>query len=277
MNQALKKILIKTKKQVFSGIIGNNSTKHKGEAYDFCELKEYEYGQDIKNIDWTISAKMQKPYVKVYHEQKELNINIVSFLTGSTYFGTDVFKQDQIVHIASALAFICVKQGDPFSTFIANNDLIVCTKKSKQIFNVNSMAEQLYNYDVIGKRVVYEKISKKLFKSITHKSMIFLIGDFFEISNLDLKLLSQKHEIVAIIVRDRFEENPIALGSVNLIDPSSNKTFEGVLNKKTIDSYIRNVKENDHKLYTHFQNCAIRFCKIYTDENPIKKLIGVLK
>ena len=73
MNQALKKILIKTKKQVFSEIIGNNSTKIKGEGYDFCELKEYEYGEDVKNIDWVISAKMQKPYVKVFYAQKELN------------------------------------------------------------------------------------------------------------------------------------------------------------------------------------------------------------
>ena len=94
MNQTLKKILIKTKKQVFSEIIGNNTTNRKGEGYDFCELKEYEYGEDVKNIDWVISAKLQKPYVKIFHSQKELNIKIVSFLSGSTYFGTDIFKQD---------------------------------------------------------------------------------------------------------------------------------------------------------------------------------------
>lgn len=88
MNQTLKKILIKTKKQTFSEIIGNNTSKQKGEGYDFCELKEYEYGEDVKNIDWVISAKMQKPYVKVYHAQKQLNIKIVNFLNGSTYFGT---------------------------------------------------------------------------------------------------------------------------------------------------------------------------------------------
>ena len=277
MNQALKKILLKTKKQVFSEIIGNNSTKQKGEGYDFSELKEYEYGEDVKNIDWIISAKMQKPYVKVFHAQKELNVKIVSFLNGSTYFGTDTFKQELIVQIASALGFICVKQSNPFASYIANDELIVCTKKSKQIFNVNFMAEQLYNYNVIGKGIDYKKITKELFKLIHHKSMIFLIGDFFQISNLDLKLLSQKHEIVAIIVRDKFEENPLELGNISFIDPSSNKNFEGVLNKNTIDSYIKNVKENDHKLYTHFQNCAVKFCKIYTNEDPIKKLIGVLR
>ena len=277
MNQALKKILIKTKKQVFSEIIGNNSTKQKGEGYDFCELKEYEYGEDVKNIDWVISAKMQKPYVKVFYSQKELNVKIVSFLNGSTYFGTHTFKQELIVQIAAALGFICVKQGNPFSSFIANENLKICTKKSKQIFNVNFMAEQLYNYNVIGKNMDYEKIIKELFKSIQHKSMIFLIGDFFNINKLDLKLLCQKHEIRAIIVRDKFEENPIELGNVNFIDPSSNKSFEGVLNKSTIENYVKNVKGNDHKLYAHFQNCGVKFTKIYTNEDPIKKLIGLLK
>lgn len=277
MNQALKKILIKTQKQVFSEIIGNNSTRQKGSGYDFSELKEYEYGEDVKNIDWIISAKMQKPYVKVFHAQKELNVKIVSFLNGSTYFGTDVFKQEVIVQIAVALGFICVKQSDPFTSYIANDELIICTKKSKQIFNVNFMAEQLYSYNVIGKNIDYKKITSELFKVIRHKSMIFLIGDFFEISNLDLKLLSQKHEVLAIIVRDKFEENPLELGNVNFIDPSSNKSFEGVLNKSTVEAYIKNVKENDHKLYTHFQNCAVRFTKIYTNEDPIKKLIGLLR
>ena len=139
------------------------------------------------------------------------------------------------------------------------------------------MAEQKYNYNVIGKNIYYEKITKELFKSIQHKSMIFLIGDFFDINKLDLKLLCQKHEIRAIIVRDKFEENPIELGNVNFIDPSSNKSFEGVLNKSTIETYVKNVKENDHKLYSHFQNCGIKFTKIYTNEDPIKKLIGLLR
>ncbi|WP_083657088.1 MULTISPECIES: DUF58 domain-containing protein [Arcobacteraceae] len=277
MNQALKKILIKTKKQVFSEIIGNNISFLKGEGYDFCELKEYEYGEDVKNIDWVISAKMQKPYVKVFHAQKELNIKIVSFLNGSTYFGTKKFKQEVITQIASMLGFICVKQGDPFASYIANETCELCTKKSKKIFNVNFMAEQLFNYDVIGKNIDYEFITNDLFKKIHHKSIIFLIGDFFDIEKLDLKLLSKKHEIFAIIVRDKFEENPSELGNVNFNDPSTNQNFEGVLNSNTIKNYVNKVKENDHKLFSHLQDNAIRFVKIYTHEDATKKLIGLLK
>ena len=277
MNQVLKKILIKTKKQVFTEIIGNNITSQKGEGYDFAELKEYEYGEDVKNIDWVISAKMQKPYVKVFHAQKELNIKLVSILNGSTYFGTKKFKQELITEIASALAFICVKQGDPFSSYIANEELIQCTKKSKKSFNVNFMSEQLFNYNVLGKDVNYKYIINELYKTIHHKSIIFLIGDFFNIQNIDLKLLSKKHEVMVIIVRDKFEENPVALGNVNLNDPSSNISFEGLLNKDTISNYTKTIKESDHHLYTQLQASAIKFIKIYTHEDPVKKIMGLLR
>ena len=277
MNQALKKILIKTKKQVFSEIIGNNVSFQKGEGYDFCELKEYEYGEDVKNIDWVISAKMQKPYVKVFHAQKELNIKIVSLLNGSTYFGSKKFKQEVITEIASMLAFICVKQGDPFASYIANETCELCTKKSKKIFNVNFMAEKIYNYNVLGKDIDYSYIANDLFQKIHHKSIIFLIGDFFEIEKLDLKLLSKKHEVFVIIVRDKFEEEPIELGNVNFNDPSTNRNFEGILNKNTVQNYIMKVKENDHNLYIHLQDNAIRFIKIYTHEDVTKKLIGLLR
>lgn len=276
MNQALKKILIKTKKQAFSEVIGNNISKQKGEGYDFCELKEYEYGEDVKNIDWVISAKAQKPIVKVFHSQKELNIKIINLLSGSTYFGTKKLKKDVIVELASTLGFICTKQGDPFTSYIANDTLELCTRKSKKVFNVNLMAEIIYNYNVLNKTINYKKVLDELFKSIHHKSIIFLIGDFFDIEKLDLKLLNSKHEIVVLIIRDKFEEEPKALGNVNLIDPNSFEGYEGVLDDSTITNYIKRIKENDHKLFKHLQDCGIRFTKIYTDENPIKKLIGVL-
>ncbi|MGP2656595.1 DUF58 domain-containing protein [Malaciobacter sp. WC5094] len=277
MNQALKKILIKTKKQAFSEVIGNNISKQKGEGYDFCELKEYEYADDVKNIDWVISAKMQKPIVKVYHSQKELNIKIVNFLSGSTYFGTSKLKKDVILELASTIGFICTRQADPFTSYIANSSLQLCTRKSKKVFNVNLMAEKIFDYNVLDKNTDYKKVLDDLFKAIHHKSIIFLIGDFFDIQNFDLKLLSCKHEIVALIIRDKFEEEPKPLGSVNLIDPSSSKSYEGVLDESTIKSYMQKVKENDHKLFKHLQDCGIRFTKVYTHENPIKKLIGVLK
>ncbi len=277
MNKTLKKIIIKTRRQIFSEIIGNNASLLKGEGYDFLELKEYEYGEDVKKIDWIISAKFKKPYVKVFHAQKELNINIIPILNGSVHFGTKQFKQELITEICSIIAYSCIKQGDPFSSYIANSKIEICTKKSKRNFAVNKMDEKIFNYNCIGKIVNYKNITNELFKNIRKKSIIFLIGDFFDIENLDLRILSKKHEIISIIIRDRFEEKPFELGNVNLVDPSTNKTFDGDINKGSILKYEQSIKQNDHKLYEHFQSCAIQFTKIYTDEEPLPKLLRLMK
>lgn len=277
MNKTLKKILIKTKKQVFSQNLGNNSSLFKGEGYDFFELKEYEYGEDVKNIDWVISAKFKKPYVKVFHAQRELNISIVPILSGSVYFGTKKFKQELITEICSILAYSSIKQGDPFTSFIANKDLTLCTKKSKRDFSVNKMSEELFSYNCIGKEIDFKSITNEIGKKIKKKSTLFLIGDFFNIQDIDLKVISKKHEVVVVIVRDKFEETPQALGNVNLVDPTTNYNFDGNLNDSLVEKYIKIVKRNDHILFEHLQKCGIKFIKIYTHEEPFVKLSRLLR
>lgn len=277
MKPLVKKILIKTKKAVFSEIIGNNNSLFKGEGYDFVELREYETGEDIKKIDWMISAKMQKPFVKVFHAQREQNIIIVPILGGSMHFGTHQFKQNLLNEVCSLLGFSCVKQGDPFVSMVANTHTQTLTKKSKRIFSVYEMVEKIDQYDCLQKNIDYENITRSLFKQIPKRSIIFLIGDFFEIEKLDLRLLSRKHEVVAIIIRDHFEEDPKELGSVNFIDPANAKSYEGVFNKSLIKQYKVKIKQNDHKLYEHFQSCAIRSVKIYTNDEPLPKLLKLMQ
>ncbi|WP_419777496.1 DUF58 domain-containing protein [Malaciobacter marinus] len=277
MNPKIKKILIKSKKEVFSEVVGNNSSKLKGEGYDFLELKEYEYGEDVKNIDWVISAKLQKPYVKVFHAQKELNINLVALLNGSVHFGTDKFKQELICEICSILAFSAIKQGDAFSSYIANETLTFCTKKSKRTFSVNKMTENIFEYKSVNKKLNYKNITNSIFSHIKRRSLIFLIGDFFNVENLDLKLLSKKHEIVVIIVRDRFEENLTTLGNINLKDLENGFEYNGVVNAQALKDYKEQIKKNDHILYEHLRKCNTNFTKIYTDENPISKLARLMK
>jgi len=275
-NIVLKKILIKTKRAVFSEIVGNNTSRLRGEGYDFSELKEYEYGEDVKNIDWIISAKMQKPYSKVFHAQKELNISIVPILNGSVYFGTVKLKQELITEICTLLAYSSVKQGDPFESYIANDHVYLQNKRSKTIFGVYTMAQKLFEYESLNKELNYNNITNELYKKINKRSLIFLIGDFFDTATLDLKLLNKKHEVIVIIVRDHFEENPKKLGNVNLVDPSSRITFEGNINNSLIQNYRNKVKKNDHQFYTDLQQNGIKFTKIYTNEDPIGKIAGLL-
>jgi uncharacterized protein (DUF58 family) len=86
------RIIFKTKKAIFTEKIGNNRSKFKGEGYDFAELREYQIGDDIRKIDWNITAKLNQPFIKLFNEERELNIVAVPILSGSTFFGSKVLK-----------------------------------------------------------------------------------------------------------------------------------------------------------------------------------------
>lgn len=257
--------------------MGNNTSKFKGEGYDFVELREYETGEDVRKIDWVISAKMGKPYVKIFHAQRELDINIVSILGGSVSFGTKVAKQEVITHIASLIGYSSVSQGDNYSSFLVNEQCELLTKKTKNIHAVEVMASRIYHYDPLGKKVDYHFMADDLFKKIGKKSIIFLIGDFLGYTKLNLKLLAKKHEVIAVIVRDRFEEHPEALGDVNLVDPSSMQQFNGLITQDSIKEYTKLIKQSDQVLLKNFKEWGIEYTKIYTDDNITAKMMRIFR
>ena len=269
-------MLIKAQKEVFSKIVGENNSRHKGVGYDFVELREYESGDDIKHIDWIISSKMGKPYIKVFHQQRELNISIVPILSGSVHFGTKVLKHQLINEVCALIAYSCVKQNDPFESSICNDDVVLNTKKTKQLFGVRTLAEKIASYDVLGKNADWALISQKLFTQLRQRSLVFLIGDFFDTKELDLRAFSMRHEVVVIIIRDRFEEEPALLGDINIIDPSTGQSSSINLNKTAAKTIQAKVLEDDQLLYKKLKRSGIRFIKIYTDENPAEKILDLM-
>ncbi len=269
MNHTLNKIIIKTKRQVFSEILGDNISPFKGEGYDFVELREYESGEDIKKIDWITSAKLQKPYVKVFHETKELNIIIASMLDHGVLFGTSKPKQELIASVVSILGFSAIKQNDPFSSYIFHNTKHSNTTPSKHIHSVIDATNNILEFNPKGLEANYKNLTNTLYKQIKKRSLIFVLGDF--LNDCDLRLLSIKHEVVAIIIRDRFEEEPSNIGQINLVDKDNTKLNINI-NSHSIKSYQQNLYANDHKLFEHFKQNQIKWCKIYTNEDPIVAL-----
>ena len=261
----LQKILVKARRQVFSEMIGNNPSPFHGEGYDFIELREYMPGDDIRHIDWNITAKMQRPFVKVFREERELNVVVASILNGSVYFGSKRFKQELIAELNALLGFSVVKNGDLLSSYIFTDKMEGFVKPSKNIYAVHKMTQNVLEFDPLGKRADYKAVADLLYKRVRRKSLIVVIGDFFEVP--DFKVLARKHEVIAIIVRDRMEEEPPAFGFASLVDPETNEVLEGDFNSHTIKEYKKRVIANDRKLYETFKKHQVRFTKIYTDMN----------
>jgi uncharacterized protein (DUF58 family) len=261
------RIIFKTKKAIFTEKIGNNRSKFKGEGYDFAELREYQIGDDIRKIDWNITAKLHQPFIKLFNEERELNIVAVPILSGSTFFGSKVLKIDFIAEIIGTLGFSAIKNHDSFSTFIFSGDEVKFFKPSKKNFNIEKAIEIVSEINPIGKAHNFEKVIPAILNRIKRKSLIFLISDFYEKPNL--KYLAKHSEVISVIVRDRFEENPPAFGNVTLVDPISQKHIEGDFN--SWQGYKTRLKTLDRDIYQDMKRAGARILKIYTDQNIQKE------
>jgi len=271
LNKTVKKIILKTKKQVYGDMLGNNASLFQGEGFEFAELREYVYGDDVRKIDWKTTAKLGKPFVKIYKEERELNVVVVSMLGGSVYFGTVKQKSDIIAEVVATLGFSAVKNSDLFSHMIFADQLYEASKASKKLFSVHKAVEDVFAFDPIGKEGDFSALVETLHNRLKKKSLLFIVSDF--VGDIDLKLLSKKHDVFAVMVRDRFEENPSELGYLRLIDMESKQSFEGDVDSPTLKNYKKALHENDEKLYKQFKKQGIRFTKIYTHEEPALKLM----
>ena len=271
MNKSVKKIILKSKKQVYGDMLGNNASLFQGEGFEFAELREYIYGDDVRKIDWKTTAKLAKPFVKIYKEERELNVVVVSMLSGSTYFGTVKQKSDVIAEVIATLGFSAVKNADLFSHMIFADRLYDLSKPSKKLFSVHKAVENIVGFDPIGKEGDFSALVDTLNNRLKKKSLLFIVSDF--VGEIDLKVLSKKHDVFAVIVRDRFEEDPSELGYLRLIDMETKQSFEGDVDSGTLKNYKQALHDNDEKLYKQFKKQGIRFSKIYTHEEPALKLM----
>jgi uncharacterized protein (DUF58 family) len=261
----LQKILVRARRQVFSEMVGNNPSIFQGEGYDFIELREYMPGDDIRHIDWNITAKLQRPFIKIFREERELNVVLVTVLNGSVHFGSQKFKQDVIAEVAANLGFSTMKNGDLLSSYIFTETMVSHLKPSKKIHQVQKMTEDILTFDALNQGVNFKVLADTLYKRLKRKSLILIVGDFFAIP--DFKLLAKKHEVVAVIVRDRFEEHPPVMGFSSLVDPESGAVLEGDFNAQSVASYAKKVQAHDHLLYETLKKHQIRFTKVYTDKD----------
>ncbi len=260
----LKKILIRARRQVFSEMSGNNPSIFKGEGYDFVELREYMPGDDIRHIDWNITAKMQAPYIKIFKEERELNVVLATMLNGSVYFGSKKFKQELIAELVALLSFSTLKNGDLLSSFIFTDKMALHSKPTKKMSFATKNVAQILEFDPLHQKADYEVMAQTLYKRLKRRSLIIIIADFFELPNF--KVLAKKHEVIALIVRDRLEENPPVMGFSSLMDPESGGTLEGDFSQTSVRAYAKKVHLHDNALYENLRNSGIRFAKIYTDD-----------
>lgn len=270
MNRQAKHLLIKTRRNIFGELAGNNISLKGGDGFDFFELRPYMYGEDVRRIDWKRSARMDVPYVKLFHEEREIQILIVPILSGSLHFGLKRFKQDVVAEIIAILGFSALKNSDRFAVLECKGKGVRVGKLTKQQAILNDVINRVVSERLLGIQTSYEKVVELIMKRFKRRSLVVFVGDFWEIPNFSI--VSKKHEVLSFVVRDRFEERPKVLGNLMQINPNTMVRQNITLDAQNIKARIKEIQAHDNKLFTTFLKQRVRATKIYTDENVFAKL-----
>ena len=276
-----KELNLKAKTTVFSEYVGSHISKKKGEGYDFSEIKEYTYGDDIRHMDWTISAKLGSPHIKLFNEENKLFIEVISLLNGSCYFGSVRQKQDLIAEIVGTILYSGFKKKDIIKSTLAHNHIVYESPIVKRASAIEKEIENILQFQSLGKIVDLKEIGKRVIEKTKRKSLIILVGDFLDgfekAAPPNLSYLAKKHEVIAIVVRDKIEETLGEISFGSFVDPVNKKSLETSLSKQTKMRYKERLREYDKKLFTHFHKLKIISKKIYTDDSVGKELRKVFR
>lgn len=269
------KLDIRTKRNLFLNTTGEHKSVFNGDGLDFREIREYDTSDDIRHINWKVTARRGTASVNIFNEDKQLNIVLVYLNSGSLYFGSIKSKQDTAIEILNLLASSALQKNDLISTTFFSNDEQKFFKATKNKKIVNQLIDTAYELDPIGNTIDYKKLGLYLANKIKKKSLIFIIGDFLEIP--DFKFLSKKHEIYCAIVRDNLEEDLKLSGEYNFINTNNKEEDLIYLDDAAIVKYNKLMREHDQKLFSHFVKSRIKYHKIYTSDNIFKSLSKLVK
>ncbi len=243
----------------------------------FREAVPYNSGDDIRHLNWKMTARTQTPMINRFSEEREIPIVLVYLNSGGLHFGEVKSKHALAVEALTALGYAATHSKDGFATLFFDDTLAQWYPPSRQDRMVARNYDKGVSLDSLGKSVDLNKVIEQLQARIKRASVIFMIGDFLSFNkSVDFSRLASKHSLYMAIIRDKAEENITLRGTYDIIDPISQKHHSMQIDSKTSKRYAKLFKANDELLFRHFDRFGIAHQKLYTDQEPIdalKKLV----
>lgn len=275
MYDKAKEIIIKAKTNIFNTNLGNQLTSLKGDGLDFKEIKEYSYGDNIKNINWKATAKSNSLKVNVFDESRQLNIIVAFLINGSLEFGSVNMKQDIAAEIIALLGFSSIYNHDLlFPIFFSNKSEIFYEPTYNETIMYKLIQDAL-EIKCIKKEVNYKSFCDYVNNTMKQRSVIFAVGDFY--GDVDLSEIAYTNDVYALIVRDRLEEYPLLNGEYELVNATNLKSSEFNITKNVAKKYKELLDLQDEQLKEHFLKHRITHGKIYTDDDIFLRLSQIIK
>lgn len=222
----VRRIEIRTTRLVNDLFGGEYESVFKGQGIEFADVREYVPGDDIRTIDWNVTARSQNTFVKKYVEERELTVLFVVDMSGSEYFGSgEKLKSEVAAEITALLAFSAVKNNDKTGLVIATDAVEKYVPVKKGRMHVLRVVREILYYQPKGKKTKLAAALEYLHRFLTRTAVIFLISDFQD-ENYEkpLRVLSRRHDVIAIHLKDRRESDLAAAGLVDIQDPETGET-----------------------------------------------------
>ncbi|MBO2524372.1 MAG: DUF58 domain-containing protein [Bacteroidetes bacterium] len=276
----VRKIEIRTKalsQQIFAG---EYHSAFKGRGMAFSEVREYQYGDDVRFIDWNVTARLNHPYVKIFEEERELTVMLLIDVSGSNLFGTrNEFKADLITELAAVLSFSAINNNDKVGVIFFSDRVEKFIPPKKGRSHILRIIRELVDYKPSQVKTDLAEPLRYLTNAIKKKCTAFVISDFV---NCDfeqaLKIASEKHDIVALHVMDRGESQLPDLGLMQLKDPETGKYVltdtSDRLTRMAYEHWWKKQQENNAEL---FRKVGVDVAELYTDRDYVKELIALFK
>lgn len=277
----VRKIEIKTKgltRQIFAG---QYHSAFKGKGMAFSEVREYRYGDDIRSIDWNVTARFSSPYIKIYDEERELTVILLIDMSHSHQFGTDKsFKVELLTEMAAVLSFSAIKNNDKVGVIFFTNKVEKFIPPKKGVTHILRIIRELIDFQPQNSGTDISEALRFLTNAIKKRSTAFVLSDFIDHKGFEdaIKIANKKHDVVAVKVNDMREQEIPDIGFARIRDAESGNliwvdTSDLMIRKRYFDNYIR------HELYLKdvFSRAGVDVVNIKTGQDYIKPLMNFFR
>lgn len=276
----VRKIEIKTRglsHQIFSG---EYHSVFKGRGMSFSEVREYQYGDDIRNIDWNVTARFNHPYIKIFEEERELTVMLLIDVSGSNNFGTQSqLKQELVTELAAVLSFSAIQNNDKVGVIFFSDKIEKFIPPKKGTSHILRIIRELLDFKSESNGTNIAEALRYLTNAIKKRSIAFLISDFMDDGfEQAVQIANHKHDLIAIRVTDKRETEMPDVGLVRMLDAETGKTIW----VDTGSRHLRNTfaqwtikKRNGLDLL--FNRLGVDMAKVYTGEDYVKPLMTLFK
>ena len=276
----VRKIEIKTKGLSNHIFAGEYHTAFKGRGMAFSEVREYQPGDDIRSIDWNVTARFNNPYIKVFEEEREMTVMLLVDVSASKDFGTqEQMKQELVTELAAVLAFSAIQNNDKIGLIFFSDKVekFIPPKKGKS--HILRIIRELITFEPDRKGTDIGEALRFFSNVIKKRSVCFLISDFLSQDfEAPLRIANKKHDVVAVRIHDKREEELPNVGIVQMKTAETEETIWLDTGKKAIRSQFKsNYLKRQAQLMQLFRNCGVDTIDLRTDQDYVKPLIRFFK